>query len=90
MGKTTKGVLIGVTVLVALWVLVHIPAYVERRKNCTSRLHVETCNEAYVRCVERGYGAGSEQCEGIRRGCDDCLGKAWRAFLSGGQVDWPW
>ena len=88
MDETIRAVLVGVAVLVALWVLGHIPAYLEQRKNCTSRLLVETCSQAYARCVELEHG-GPEHCEQVRRGCEECVGKAWKAFLFQGQGDWP-
>jgi hypothetical protein len=88
MAKRISAGLAGVAVLVALWVLVRIPAYLEQRKNCTSRLLVETCSQAYAKCVELRHGT-PEHCEEVRRGCEQCVGKAWKALFFQGQGDWP-
>jgi hypothetical protein len=87
MDKTIRALLIGVAVLAVLWVLGHIPAYFEQRRNCTRGWKVETCSQAYAKCAERQLD--SKHCQEVGRACKECVGKAWKAFLWGAQADWP-
>ena len=80
-GKTTRAVLVGVAALVGLWIVAHVPAYLDYLKECGD------CGAQEAHCIAaRGLAPqqiAQQICSEARRRCEACRAEAWKVFFPG-------
>jgi hypothetical protein len=74
MDKRLRAVLVGIGVVLALWVVAHIPRYSEYRSRCA--WGYPSCEHLLGLCTP-----DNNSCERERQKCKSCQAESWRAFL---------